>query len=237
MLGMLILIIVGLGFYLEGNQKTTVVKNLQPNSPAISESGITIVSPRVGEVWIEGSTYDIVWTSSGVNKINISAAMGGHDLGHIAVGVNASTGKYSWKIPMGEVSSFGKSTASDIKIRVEDFENPNIYTENKAPLTVISASSTKFVTSANYICEGNKKIMASYYDGPTISVNPGEPPKPTGLVEIILSDGRSVSLPQTISGSGIRYATGDESIIFWSKGKTAFVDENNIETYSNCNQL
>jgi len=94
----------------------------------------------------------------------------------------------------------------------------------------------KLVSEVSYKCDAGKQIKASYYAGPTVTVAPGEPPKPTGSVKLTLSDGRQMTLSQTISGSGIRYATSDEAIIFWSKGKTAFVTENKAETYSNCNQ-
>lgn len=142
-----------LGFYLgmQYQQKTTVATppvaevkitpiptiNLSP--PQIPNATIKIISPKGGEVWMEGKTYDITWTSSGVNKINISAAMGGHDLGHIAFGINASAGKYSWTIPLGKVSGFGQSGSNDIKVKVEDSENTNIYSENNIPFTITSS--------------------------------------------------------------------------------------------------
>jgi len=53
-------------------------------------------------------------------------------------------------------------------------------------------------------------------------------------VFIELSDGRSLTVPQTLSASGIRYANADESFIFWSKGITAFTEENGQQTYTNC---
>jgi len=59
-------------------------------------------------------------------------------------------------------------------------------------------------------------------------------PTPTGSVEIVLSDGRQLTLAQTISASGIRYATSNEAIIFWSKGNGSFIMENDVQTYSGC---
>jgi len=44
-------------------------------------------------------------------------------------------------------------------------------------------------------------------------------------VDLKLSDGRALKLPQVISGSGARYANEDESFVFWNKGDTAFVTE------------
>ncbi len=91
------------------------------------------------------------------------------------------------------------------------------------------------VATVHYACAGGKTIYASYYEASsTPPKNPGEPPTPGGSVALVLSDERTVTLPQTISASGIRYANPSESFIFWSKGEGAFVDENNQETYSDC---
>ena len=53
-------------------------------------------------------------------------------------------------------------------------------------------------------------------------------------VQLALSDGRQITLPQTISGSGARYANADESFVFWNKGNTAFITENGSNTYDGC---
>jgi membrane-bound inhibitor of C-type lysozyme len=70
---------------------------------------------------------------------------------------------------------------------------------------------------ATFTCESGKTIGASFY---------------ADKVELELSDGRSLSLPQVMSGSGARYANKD----FWSKGNTAFITEGagGEETYSDC---
>ncbi len=101
---------------------------------------------------------------------------------------------------------------------------------NKAKLFPLKPS-----TQATFSCDGNKSIDVAFYEGEIINVEPGEPPIPTGSVKLKLSDGRSLELPQTISASGARYANSDESFIFWNKGNTALVLENNIEkSYTNC---
>lgn len=41
---------------------------------------------------------------------------------------------------------------------------------------------------------------------------------------------------QTIAGSGIRYANADETIVFWSKGETAFMMEKSETTFKDCIQ-
>ncbi|MCP6756103.1 MliC family protein, partial [Klebsiella pneumoniae] len=50
----------------------------------------------------------------------------------------------------------------------------------------------------------------------------------------VLSDGRSFTLPQARSGSGARYANRDESVVFWNKGNTAFLQEKGTTTYEGC---
>jgi len=93
----------------------------------------------------------------------------------------------------------------------------------------------KPISEVSYLCDGNKTIEAAFYKGSSaVQVQPGEPPVPTGSVSLTLSDGRKFNLPQTISGSGIRYANSDESFIFWGKGNGAFITENNEQTYGGC---
>lgn len=94
-------------------------------------------------------------------------------------------------------------------------------------------TTAKPVATAHYLCEQNKTITAEYFNGPTRTAPNGQP-IPGGRVDISLSDGRKLSLPQTLSGSGIRYANADESFVFWSKGDTAFVEEGKAMTYTGC---
>jgi len=98
-----------------------------------------------------------------------------------------------------------------------------------------TAQANVLIGQVDYLCEAGKTINAKYYQGPEAEgPQPGEPPTPTGSVELILSDGRQLTLPQTISGSGIRYATTGEALIFWSKGNGAFIMENDVQIYSVC---
>ena len=74
---------------------------------------------------------------------------------------------------------------------------------------------------AEFKCDGDKSIKAVFY-----------PEK----VALTLSDGRTAELPQTVSGSGARYADADEAMVFWNKGDTAFITEggDDKQTYSGC---
>jgi membrane-bound inhibitor of C-type lysozyme len=53
-------------------------------------------------------------------------------------------------------------------------------------------------------------------------------------VDLFLSDGRKLDLTQVLSASGARYANPDESIVFWNKGRTAFLQEGGVVTQSDC---
>jgi membrane-bound inhibitor of C-type lysozyme len=77
------------------------------------------------------------------------------------------------------------------------------------------------VAKATFKCKDGKSIHATFY---------------ADSVDLKLSDGRSLALPQATSASGARYASKDESFVFWNKGDTAFITEgkDGKETYSDC---
>lgn len=82
------------------------------------------------------------------------------------------------------------------------------------------ASGADVETKASYACTEGRTIDATYKKD---------------SVDLILSDGRKLTLPQTVSGSGIRYANAQESIVYWSKGEMAFLTDG-ITSYSDCMQ-
>jgi putative hemolysin len=75
---------------------------------------------------------------------------------------------------------------------------------------------------ARFACDAGKSVDALFDNGAQHSV------------ALVLSDGRALSLPQTPSGSGARYANADESIVFWNKGRAAFIEERGKLSYSGC---
>ena len=89
------------------------------------------------------------------------------------------------------------------------------------------------VATVQYSCAQGKTLAAEYFDGPTRTAPDGRP-IPGGRVLLTLTDGRKLTLPQTLSGSGIRYANEGETFVFWSKGDTAFVEEGQTATYKDC---
>ncbi len=76
--------------------------------------------------------------------------------------------------------------------------------------------------AATFICADEKSISAIFY------------PSDDKYVDLVLSDGRALSVPHAISASGARYAKADESFVFWNKGDTAFITEKGTTTFSGC---
>ena len=72
--------------------------------------------------------------------------------------------------------------------------------------------------AVNYYCSQGS-IVATYADN---------------SVALALSDGRTMTLAQGISGSGVRYASADGLTVFDTKGNNAFLTEKNVNTYDNC---
>ncbi|WP_421724166.1 MliC family protein [Bauldia sp.] len=83
------------------------------------------------------------------------------------------------------------------------------------------ASAADLITDASFACSLGKTIDAAFYPD---------------RVSVVLSDGRDFTLPQTMSGSGARYANANETIVFWNKGNTAFLTEGTdaTPTYNGC---
>jgi hypothetical protein len=107
-----------------------------------------------------------------------------------------------------------------------------ISTQQQLPL-----KNVKPINIVSYTCNAGKVIIADFYQGESKPTGgPDMPPIPSGSVALKLGDGRSMTLPQTISADGERYANSDESFVFWGKGNTAFVTEGNPNntTYKNC---
>ncbi|MCC6722416.1 MAG: fibronectin type III domain-containing protein [Bacteroidia bacterium] len=67
---------------------------------ASSSPSLTLLSPKGGEVWNEGSTQKILWSSNSISKIKIEYSLNGSTWNSINSSVTASLGSYSWKIPV-----------------------------------------------------------------------------------------------------------------------------------------
>lgn len=89
----------------------------------------------------------------------------------------------------------------------------------------------KAIATVTFICPNDEKINATFFDGSTTPGTADHPPVPGGHVEVFMNDGRKLSLPQTLSADGARYANKDESFVFWNKGNAVMVDEKGQQQY------
>jgi membrane-bound inhibitor of C-type lysozyme len=84
---------------------------------------------------------------------------------------------------------------------------------------------TQRAISASFACADSKSIWAVFQ----------QTRQPRVLLK--LSDGRQMTLPQVEAASGARYANQDESLVFWNKGRTAFIEEaGGLSTYIGCEE-
>lgn len=93
------------------------------------------------------------------------------------------------------------------------------YQKSVTKVPVVEKVTEGIINSANFSCAENKTIQAIFFKD---------------RVELTLSDGRNMLIPQGVSGSGARYANTDESFVFWNKGDTAFVLEGDKTTFTDC---
>lgn len=92
---------------------------------------------------------------------------------------------------------------------------------NMSPKSSQGTDTSTNITSATYTCDGGATIQAQFFDD---------------KAEVMLPNDTTLLLMQGISASGVRYTNSDESITFWTKGNTAFIEEGNTTTYNNCTE-
>lgn len=78
------------------------------------------------------------------------------------------------------------------------------------------------VITASYTCAEGKIFDAKFNNDTDMSA------------DVTLSDGTTMNLVHTMSADGAKYANSDESFVLWTKGNTAFIEENGTRTYSDC---
>jgi hypothetical protein len=93
-------------------------------------TGLTVLSPTAGAAWLEGQSYVIRWRGSAWPRINIGAAMGGKDKGHLVENYSAALDTLSWTIPPGFISGFGLSVADNIRLRFENADDPGQFVDS-----------------------------------------------------------------------------------------------------------
>jgi len=104
--------------------------------PVSSGDSVEVLSPDGAEEWQEGSAHDVVWRSSGVDKVDIEVASGGKPLGPVARAVDDSAGRYRWEIPVGLISNFGVASSDVMRLRIYSSNDPGLYDESDDAFTV-----------------------------------------------------------------------------------------------------
>lgn len=84
------------------------------------------------------------------------------------------------------------------------------------------------VAAVVFQCAEGKEFLAR------IEVRPDASPENPGMAEVYFIDGSVTPVLQTIAASGVRYATANESLVFWMKGETAFIEQDGATTYQDC---
>jgi len=123
----------GLAKYDLSNEYFSIVPAPTTNTP----KSITVISPNGGEKWMAGQTYEITWTSIGVDKVTICVNYGRGclELGGIpTTGIDASLGKFSWRIDPNAPYIPG----DNLKIRVTDVSDSTIYDESDDYFSIVS---------------------------------------------------------------------------------------------------
>lgn len=102
--------------------------------------------------------------------------------------------------------------------------------------TSTAAATPVVVATAFFLCQNNQSITATFYDNPEqVNQASAGQPLPTGSVVLDFSKGTTITLPQTPSADGVRYASLDDTTVFWNKGNGAQVTlDGNSTDYFGC---
>jgi len=86
-------------------------------------------SPTAGDTLVEGRSYTIRWVSTPARRINLGAAMGGHDKGYLLTNAPAGLDSLVWTVPVGFVTGFGPSSSDQIRLRLENADSTDQWVE------------------------------------------------------------------------------------------------------------
>lgn len=115
-------------------------------------------------------------------------------------------GVYLWK---GMKSSTLTPTPSEI---------PNFMVDTQESATESAMTNTQ----TTFSCLEGKTIEATFNNSAD------------ARADLVLSDGRTMSLPIAVSGNEVRYVSEDESVALLAQENGISIQENGVETYSQC---
>lgn len=105
-----------------------------------STPNIEILSPAGTDTLVEGRTHVIRWTASGVQTLDIGAAIGGKDKGHLGIGIPATPDTLVWTVPEGFVSGVGLVASSNARLLFESRDPEGARAESE-PFTIVAPPS------------------------------------------------------------------------------------------------
>jgi membrane-bound inhibitor of C-type lysozyme len=117
-----------------------------------------------------------------------------------------------------------------------------LYTQTPVPVptpvvTTPVDTTPKVLNTVTYLCDAGHQIQATFLERRDVmaTATPDGRPVPTGAVTVKFDDTTDVTLNQTISADGARYANTDESLVVWNKGQTLMVlDHDKETTFTGC---
>ncbi|MEI6519541.1 MAG: PQQ-binding-like beta-propeller repeat protein [bacterium] len=103
-----------------------------------SISSLTLISPNGNEQWLQSSTHNITWTSTG-NPGNVKIELFKNSVLNSTISNNApNTGTYSWNIPTNQ------TLGTDYRVKITSLTDVNVSDNSDADFTIIADSSTRF---------------------------------------------------------------------------------------------
>jgi membrane-bound inhibitor of C-type lysozyme len=117
------------------------------------------------------------------------------------------------------------------------WQQPSTVPVDETPVQHISTA-PQVLNRTSYVCDNEHHVDVAYlerHDLALTSSTPDAPPVPTGAVTVVFDSAPPISLNQTLSADGARYATDDESLVVWNKGQGIMVlDHDKETTYTGC---
>lgn len=122
----------------------------------------------------------------------------------------------------------GTSTIDGSDLKFEDMESPF--------KRAASTSTTETLQEVTFKCDDSKMITAIIYVGgkdPRAQVNLYESVKDEKGNDLS-GESRTFILKERAALSGPRYATDNDSIVFWGRGDEAYIEENGKSVFRGC---
>lgn len=106
--------------------------------PPAARAEFAFRSPSAGDTLLEGGTYIVRWVSVPARRINLGAAMGGHDKGYLLTNAPAGQDSLVWTVPVGFVTGFGPSSFDQMRLRLENADSTDQWVET-GPFVIAGA--------------------------------------------------------------------------------------------------